>query len=182
MRPRAAVTSRIIGISPPVPLVLRVTCVLALLVHATTWIPTADAVICRDSYKCNCKGIKGQPGFPGIPGPQGTEGLPGDIGPDGPPGPKGEKGAAGEYGATGEKGYRKKNEKEERNAVASPTRNRTLPNAEEEGRSQTRERNYERTNTHDAACTTKVLLHKACESVVSQFVNQHRCATPCNMI
>lgn len=62
--------------------------------------------ICKDSYKCNCKGIKGQPGFPGISGPQGTEGLPGDIGPDGPPGPKGEKGAGGEPGATGEKGYR----------------------------------------------------------------------------
>lgn len=62
--------------------------------------------ICKDSYRCNCTGIKGQPGYPGIPGPQGTEGLPGDIGPDGPPGPKGEKGAGGEYGATGEKGYR----------------------------------------------------------------------------
>lgn len=62
--------------------------------------------ICRDSYKCDCKGIKGTPGFPGITGPQGPEGLPGDIGPDGPPGPKGEKGAAGEYGGTGEKGYR----------------------------------------------------------------------------
>lgn len=62
--------------------------------------------ICKDSYKCNCTGIKGQPGFPGIPGPQGMEGLPGDVGPDGPPGPKGEKGAGGEFGGTGEKGYR----------------------------------------------------------------------------
>lgn len=62
--------------------------------------------ICRDSYKCNCAGIKGQPGYPGIPGTQGTEGPPGEIGPDGPPGPKGEKGAGGEPGATGEKGYR----------------------------------------------------------------------------
>lgn len=62
--------------------------------------------ICKDSYKCNCKGIKGQPGFPGVPGPEGPEGLPGDIGPDGPPGPKGEKGAGGEPGGTGEKGYR----------------------------------------------------------------------------
>lgn len=62
--------------------------------------------ICKDSYKCDCKGIKGHQGFPGIPGPQGTEGLPGEIGPDGPPGPKGEKGAGGEFGATGEKGYR----------------------------------------------------------------------------
>jgi len=62
--------------------------------------------ICKDSYKCNCTGIKGHPGLPGIPGPQGTEGLPGDIGPDGPPGPKGEKGAGGEPGSTGEKGYR----------------------------------------------------------------------------
>lgn len=54
----------------------------------------------------------------------------------------------------------KKNEKEERNAVASPTRNRTLPNAEEEGRSRTRERNYGRTptmpaRTTDLRCYTK---------------------------
>lgn len=62
--------------------------------------------ICKDTYKCNCTGIKGQYGFPGIPGQQGLEGLPGEIGPDGPPGPKGEKGAGGEYGGTGEKGYR----------------------------------------------------------------------------
>lgn len=42
----------------------------------------------------------------------------------------------------GEKKRRKKNEKERRrNAVASPTRNRTLPNAEEEGRLRARERN-----------------------------------------
>lgn len=41
----------------------------------------------------------------------------------------------------GGKKRRKKNEMEERNAVASPTRNRTLPNAEEEGRSRTQERN-----------------------------------------
>lgn len=62
--------------------------------------------ICRDSYKCNCTGIKGIAGYPGISGLQGPEGPPGDIGPDGPPGPKGEKGAGGEYGGTGEKGYR----------------------------------------------------------------------------
>lgn len=62
--------------------------------------------ICKDSYKCNCTGVKGYPGIPGIPGPRGTEGLPGEIGPDGPLGPKGEKGAGGEPGATGEKGYR----------------------------------------------------------------------------
>lgn len=86
------------------PVVLRVTCVLALLV--VTWIPVTEAVICRDSYKCNCTGIKGGAGYPGIPGLQGPEGPPGDIGPDGPPGPKGEKGAGGEYGGMGEKGYR----------------------------------------------------------------------------
>lgn len=60
------------------PVVLRVTCVLALLV--VTWIPVTEAVICRDSYKCNCTGIKGGAGYPGIPGLQGPEGPPGDIG------------------------------------------------------------------------------------------------------
>ncbi|KAK1127823.1 hypothetical protein K0M31_003315 [Melipona bicolor] len=67
-------------------------------------------LICKDPYKCDCRGIKGVPGFPGVAGPQGPEGPPGDIGPDGPPGPKGEKGAAGEHGATGEKGYRVSNQ------------------------------------------------------------------------
>lgn len=42
----------------------------------------------------------------------------------------------------------KRNEKEERSAVASPTRNRTLPNGEEEGRSRTRERNHTRADGH----------------------------------
>ncbi|KYQ56761.1 hypothetical protein ALC60_04360 [Trachymyrmex zeteki] len=63
MRPRAAATSRIIGdanhgISRSIPLVLRVTCVLALLVHAATWIPIAEAVVStkrpRLSTKCFC--------------------------------------------------------------------------------------------------------------------------------
>lgn len=51
MRPRAAATSTITGdasrgISRPVSLVLRsLTCVLALLILAATWIPIAEAVV-----------------------------------------------------------------------------------------------------------------------------------------
>lgn len=50
MRPRAAATSTTNdadrGISRPVQLVvLRITCVLALLVLAATWIPVAEAVV-----------------------------------------------------------------------------------------------------------------------------------------
>lgn len=59
MRPRAAATSTTDdagrGISRPMPLVvLRVTCVLALLVLAATWIPLAEAVVSvtRTSLKC----------------------------------------------------------------------------------------------------------------------------------
>jgi hypothetical protein len=53
-RPRAAATSTTTGdasrgISRPVSLVLRITCVLALLVLAATWIPVAEAVV---SEKC----------------------------------------------------------------------------------------------------------------------------------
>lgn len=54
MRLRAAATSGVIGdasrgISRPVPLVLRITCVLALLVHAATWIPISEAVVSAKS-------------------------------------------------------------------------------------------------------------------------------------
>ncbi|XP_026672606.1 complement C1q subcomponent subunit B-like [Ceratina calcarata] len=105
MRRRAAGTSTSAARGlPTLPVILRISCVLALLV--VTWIPVTQAVICKDPIKCNCTDIKGVPGTPGIPGLRGQEGPPGEIGPVGPSGPKGEKGASGEYGATGEKGYR----------------------------------------------------------------------------
>lgn len=51
MRPRAAATPATTGDAsrgisrPQLPLALRVTCVLALLVHAATWIPATEAVV-----------------------------------------------------------------------------------------------------------------------------------------
>ncbi|EZA48730.1 hypothetical protein X777_12888 [Ooceraea biroi] len=51
MRPRAAATPTTTGDAsrgisrPPLPLALRITCVLALLVHAATWIPVTEAVV-----------------------------------------------------------------------------------------------------------------------------------------
>jgi hypothetical protein len=51
MRPRAAATPTTTGDAsrgisrPPFPLALRLTCVLALLVHAATWIPVTEAVV-----------------------------------------------------------------------------------------------------------------------------------------
>lgn len=72
---------------------------------------------------------------------------------------------------------------DERNAVASPARNRTLPNAEEEGRD--RERTQEGITVGHPRCppalTRRDVTQSRCEFVVSQFVGRHRCATSCNM-